>query len=189
LNPLFTGDDVVFDEKLLGTWLEDANDPGRFWEFARFEESSAEGLREILEGGFERIYRLNWTDGEGHKGSFAACLVKLGERRFLDIFPDQFPSGESNPEKMKLPLTAMFFLRCHMFVRVDSLGDQLKVHAIDDDGFKKFVEAEPKAVTYATTEGGSVLTASSKELQAFVTKYVDDERLFTVDMTLTRKSK
>jgi len=44
LNPLFTKEDIVFDEKLLGTWLDDANDPGAIWEFARFEENPAKNL-------------------------------------------------------------------------------------------------------------------------------------------------
>ena len=34
-----------------------------------------------------------------------------------------------------------------------------------------------------------VLTASTAELQTFMTKYADDERLFPSDLTLTRKSK
>jgi hypothetical protein len=189
LNPLFTKETIVFDENLLGTWLEDSNDAGApwVWEFARFEESAAQGLPEELQGDFKRIYRLTLTHQDGPQGkwSLAACLVKLGERRFLDIFSDWFLSGESDLEKMYNPL---FFLRSHSCVRVDAIGAQLKIAITLDESFKKLVEAEPKAVAYALTERGPVLTASTKELQAFVTKYADDERLFR-PVTLIRKDK
>jgi hypothetical protein len=189
LHPLFTKDDIVFEEKLLGAWVGDANDSGTLWEFTRFEESSAGNLPKDLQSEFKRVYRLNIADKEGHKGVLAACLVKLGDRLFLDIFPDQFPSGESDIEKVKLMFNAFFYLPSHTFVRVDAIGDQLKIHFTDDDEFKKLVEAEPKAVEYAATEEHPVLTASTKELQAFVTKYADDQRLFPHELTLGRKSK
>ena len=188
LNPLFTKETIVFDENLLGAWVEDSNDPGTFWdwEFARFEESSAKGLPKELQSEFKRVYRLNLTNKEGRKWVLAACLVKLGDRRFLDIFSDQFPSGESDVQKM---YNALFLLRSHSFIRVDAIDDQLKMGMTFDGEFKKLVEAEPKAVPYASTERGPVLTASTKELQAFVTKYADDERLFLGGMILTRKNK
>jgi hypothetical protein len=131
---------------------------------------------------------MNWTDREGHKGSCAACLVKLGDRRFLDIFPDRFPSGESDPNTMKLGLNAVFFFPCHMFFRVDVVGDQLKIGITHADGIAKLAESEPKGAAYATTDRGLVLTASTKELQTLVTKYAQDERLF-VSITLVRKAK
>jgi len=189
LHPLFAKDDIVFDDKLLGAWLGDANDPGTSWEFSRFEESAAAYLPKELQGEFKRVYRLNLANKDGQRGALAACLVKLADRRFLDIFPDQFPSGESDMEKMKLGFNAFFYLPCHTFVRVDAVGDQLKIHFTDDDELKKLVEAEPKAVAHTVTEEHLVLTASTKELQAFVVKYADDKRLFAHELVLARKSK
>jgi len=189
LNPFFTEENIIFDEKLLGAWTGDANDPNLSLEFARVEENSAGDLPRELQGVFEPIYRMTLFDKRNGKGVLIACLVKLGDRRFLDVFPDRFPSGESDPEKMKLAFNASFFLRCHTLMRVDTIGDQLKVHLMDDEGFKKLVEAEPKGVAYAMTEEGPVLTASTKELQAFVTKYADDKRLFALEGTFVRKNK
>jgi len=69
LNPLFMKENIVFDEKLLGTWFEDSNDPGTSWdwEFTRFEESAAKGLPEELQSEFKRIYRLNLTNMDSEK--------------------------------------------------------------------------------------------------------------------------
>jgi hypothetical protein len=51
------------------------------------------------------------------------------------------------------------------------------------------VAAEPNAVRHEMVEDRPVLTASTSELRAFVTKYAGDERLFPSEVTLTRKEK
>jgi hypothetical protein len=155
----------------------------------RLEEDVAERLPPALRDQIQKCYRVTITDDKDRKGSFAACLVKLQDRLFLDILPDKFPAGEQNPEKMKLAYNAFFFLPVHSFVRVSSIGDQLKVRLTDDEGFKKLLEAEPKAVKYDMIDERPVLTASTAELQAFMAKYADDERLFPNELTLIRKSK
>jgi hypothetical protein len=185
LNPLFTKETIVFDENLLGTWLPDANGPSMSLEFARFEERSAQDLPKELQSESKRVYRLHLFEGN-RKHVLVACLVKLGERRFLDIFPDQ---SESDRENRKLGSYESFFLPCHMFMRVDAIGDEVNVHPMNDEGVKKLVEAKPRAVAYATTEEGPVLTASTKELQAFVTKYADDKWLFALEGTFVRKAR
>lgn len=189
LHPLFTKDDIVFDEKLLGVWVEDVNDPDASWEFARITEEEAESLPDDLKSEFKRAYRLNIVDDEGHRGSLAACLVKLGNRTFLDVLPDTLPSGERDIEKAKLLYNAFLFLPAHTFLRVDSIGDQLKMRFTNDDEFKKLIEAEPQAVKFTEVNDRFVLTASTKELQAFVTKYADDSRLFSSELALARKNK
>ncbi len=189
LHPLFTKETITFEEKLLGIWVENSDKPGITWDIVRLEAAAAERLPVELRDQAEKCYRLNVVDDKGHKGSFAACLVKLQDRLFLDVLPDKFPSGEQDAEQMKLSYNAFFFLRVHTFVKVDSLGDQLKVRLTDDDGFKKLLEAEPKAVKHDVVDDHPVLTAATDELQAFVAKYADDDRLFANEVTLTRKSK
>jgi len=189
LHPLFTKDTMVFEEKLLGTWVEDSNKPQVTWEFARLEEGVAERLPPVLQDQIQKCYRVTITDDKDRKGSFAACLVKLQERLFLDLLPDKFPAGEQDPEKMKLAYNAFLFVPVHTFVRVNSIGAQLKVRLTDDEGFQKLLEAEPKAVRYDTIDDRPVLTASTEELQTFMAKYADDQRLFPSELTLTRKGK
>ncbi len=189
LHPLCTKETIAYEEKLLGTWVEDANQPEVTWEFAHLEQNAARLLPADLRDALDKCYRLNIADKDGRKGSFAACLVKLQDKLFLDVLPDRFPSGEQDPEQMKLVYNAFFFTPVHSFARVSSIGDQLKIRLTDDDGFKKLLDAEPKAVKYDVIDDRPVLMASTEELQAFVTKYADDERLFPSEVTLTRKSK
>jgi hypothetical protein len=189
LRPLFTKDTIVFEEKLLGTWVDDSNQPQIVWEFAPLEENAAERLPAEMRETIQKCYRVNVIDDKGRKGSFAACLVKLQDKLFLDVLPDKFPSGERDAEQMKLAYNAFFFVPVHTFVRVSAIGDQLKVRLTDDEEFKKLLKAQPKAVRFDMIDDRPVLTASTADLQAFLAKYADDERLFPSDLTLTRKSK
>ena len=188
LHPLFTRDTIVFEDQLLGTWVEDSNRPQVTWEFARLEDDAAERLPPAMRDEIQKCYRLNVRDDQGRRGSFAACLVKLHDRLFLDVLPDKFPSGRQQTEQMPLAYNAFFFIPVHTFVRIESIGAQLKVCLTDDEEFKKLLAAEPNAVKYDTLDDRPVLTASTAELQAFVTKFADDKRLFPTDLTLTRKS-
>lgn len=189
LQPLFTRDKLVFAEELLGIWAEDANKPQVTWEFARLEEEAAERLPGVLRDEAQKCYRVRITDSEDRKGVFAGCLVKLGDRLFLDLVPDKFPSGEHDPEHMALIYNAFFFLRVHTFMRIDIAAGRLTIRLTDDEAFKKLVEAVPKAVKHDVIDDHPVLTAAAEELQAFVTKYADDERLFANELALVRKSK
>ena len=77
LQPLYTAQTLTFDERLLGSWVEDANGeehvavlttcPGR-------PERPSDVLRE-----HNRVYRLMVQNGP-QKGIFTACLVKLDDR-------------------------------------------------------------------------------------------------------------
>jgi hypothetical protein len=192
LHPLFTKENLVFDEKLLGTWVDDPNESDNTWQFARLDEAAAGNLADEFREDFGKFYRLNVTskrNNEVHRGSLVACLVKLEDRMFLDVFPDQFPSGEQDVEKLPLLYNAFFFVPVHTFLTMEFAGDQLKLRLTDDEKFAKLLEAEPGAVKHETLDDRPILTASTKELQAFVLQHVGDERLFADEVILTRKSK
>jgi len=186
LLPLYTKETITFEERLLGTWLIDPNKPEDTWEFARLEESAAGCLPADLQDQAAKCYCVNLTI-EKRKASIIACLVKLQDRLFLDFMPSRFPGSEQDLESSDSEVNAMFCLRLHTFARVSFRGDQLMIRLTDDDGFKDLLKAEPKAVEYAMVEKRPILTVSTQDLQAFVTKYADDKRLFTEGEPLCRK--
>lgn len=188
LHPLATQETVAFEEKLLGTWVDEGETSEFTWEFARLEADTAGKLPPEWRDYASQGYRVNVTGEKGEKGTGAAFLVKLRDKLFLDIIPDKFPSGEQDIEATRLPYNALFFLRVHTFVRVASLGDKLTLGLTDDEKFQKLLEAEPNAVKHDTIDDRTVLTASTPELQTFVTKYGADERLFSTVMNLRRKA-
>ena len=174
LHPLYTEKDIVVDKKLCGTWVDDANNPKTIWEFKCIDEP-------------KNAYKLIFTDEEGMKGSFVAHLVKLQNRFFLDIFPSDLPWEPEDPNKMDWPYNSLFLIPAHTFVKIDSIESQLKLRLTLESNMEKLLKENPNAVEHTSVGDRLVLTGSTKELQAFVIKYADDERVFTDQVTLSRK--
>jgi hypothetical protein len=175
LHPLFGEKDVVFNEKLLGTWVDDPNSPETTWDFKRADAN-------------ENAYWLILSDEEGKKGLFVAHLVKLKDKLFLDVYPA--PWEQQDPNKVEWVYNTLFLIPAHTFIKVNSVEPQLKMQLTDDEKMAEFLKADPNAVKFDSLEDGPgkyLLTASTKELQAFVLKYADDSRVFTGLMVYSRK--
>jgi len=174
LHPLYTEKDVVLDKKLYGTWVDDANSPKTTWEFKNIDEP-------------KNAYKLIYTDEDGQKGSFVAHMVKLQNSLFLDIFPSELPWEPEDPNKMDWPYNTLFLIPAHTFVKIDSIEPQLKLRLTLESDMKDLLKENPNAVKHTSVGDRLVITGSTKELQEFVLKYVDDENLFTDQVTLSRK--
>ena len=170
LHPLYCDDTSVFKEKLLGDWTSDPNEPG-FWRFSRAEDD-------------EKAYKLIIHDKDNNKGSFTARLVKLDSRYFLDIFPDEFPCDLEDPNQTDWPYNSIFMIPTHTFLKVDSLVPNMKLRLTQDQPLETLLEDNPGAIDYATINDRTVLTSNTKQLQQFILKYADDERLFPDEMIL-----
>jgi len=177
LNPLSSEKDAVFEDKLLGTWVD--NDSNDTWEFKWPDVS-------------EKAYVLIFSHREDKKelkGSFFARLIKLENKFFFDIYSDDWPIGKlEDPNKIMWPYNSVFFVPVHTFIKIDSFEPELKFRLTDDDKMKELFDKDPNAVKHEFYKDNKfVLTASTKELQAFVLKYVDDNRVFSNEIKLTRK--
>jgi hypothetical protein len=174
LHPLYNDENLVVEKSLTGTWAQDSNS---VWQFS-------------LSDKFKKSYELIYTDKENKKGFFVASLVKLDSKLFLDVWPADFPSGEEkDPNKVIWPYNICFLWPMHTFVKVNSIEPQLKLQLTDNEEMKRFFKEDPNAVRHEVfSDDGLVLTATTKELQAFVLKYAQDNRVFTKEIVLSRKT-
>jgi hypothetical protein len=165
-NALFTDKDLMFDAKLVGTFNGDDNE---VWEFAQ-------------DG--DKKYKLTYTD-KGGKATFQAHLLKIKDRQFLDVALD-----ETAEEDLKINALAWLSMaQAHLFFRVDEIGVSLKMATINPEWLSKYLEKNPKALAHLRRESEKALiTAETKDLQAFVIKHVEGEALFGDPFTLKRKS-
>ena len=88
---------------------------------------------------------------------------------------------------MKWHYNGFFFVPSHTFIKINSIEPQLKMQLTDDEDMGKLLKEDPNAVRHELVEDKPLLTASTKELQAFVLKYADDSRVFSKEIILTRK--
>jgi hypothetical protein len=186
LHPLFTEEKLVFENKLLGKWMDDPNSPKSTWEFKRIEDSKQKDGELNPPKKPEKAYKLILLNNEDNtKGSFYAHLVKLENRLFLDVYPSRIPCAEPDPNEDWL-LNTFFLIPGHSFVIIDSIEPQLKMRWTNQEELKKLLKEEPGAVKHELVEDGIILTASTEQLQQFVLKYADDERVFSEETILTR---
>jgi len=172
LHPLFGEKDVVFNEKLIGTWVDEPNKGDTVWDFKRADAN-------------ENAYRLIFSDKEGKKGLFIAHLVKLKDKLFLDACPA--PWEQQDPNKVQWWYNTLFQIPGHTFIKVNSIEPQLKMQITDDEKMREFLKADPNAIKHEFLDDRPIFTATTKELQAFVLKYADDNRAFTDEIVLNRK--
>src|SRR5687768_7449356 len=149
-NPLYTEKDLVFDDKLLGTWKD--SDDKETWVFEKTGEKS---------------YRLTHTDSDGKKGKFDTHLLKLKGHNFLDLYVTDV--GEKGLECNSLARAML--VPAHLFMRVDDLGDSLKLAAVDPSWVKEYLAKNPTAIAHRKLDDAVFFNAETKDLQAFVTKH------------------
>lgn len=165
LHPLYTKDDVVFDPKLAGQWSQaDSKDS---WKFTK--------------SGLNR-YTLVYTDKEGKAGKFKAALFKLGERRFLDLCPDNETLNQANA-----PAFYAFHLQpMHTLAKVDRIGTTLVMGFMHPQWIEDKLKESPDAIRHEKINKRILLTAPTKDLQAFIRKHAD-AGMFGKPMDLLRE--
>ena len=163
LYPLYTDKDTTFDPAIVGSWVQDNKDST--WHFAKKDNNA---------------YRLIYTDKEGRPGEFEARLVKLDKQMFLDLFPDEPKLPENGYYKFHL-------LRVHTFLKLSLVdGSEMLLAGMNPGWLQEQLASDPDAVRHETVNDTIILTASPKELQAFVAKHGKDEKAFSIVIHLTR---
>ena len=163
LQPLYTDKTTAFDPALVGFWVQDNSDST--WAFVQKETNT---------------YGLTYADKEGKPGQFEARLVKLGDKYFLDLFPE-------DPRQIENAYYKFHLLRVHTFLKMSLDGSTLQLAGLDPGWLKRQLDADPAILRHATVNDMIVLTASPEELQKFVRRHADDKDAFSAVINLTRK--
>ena len=155
LHPLYTEDDLIFEEKLLGKWVKKGS--AETWQFKR------------ADGG--KSYKVVYTDDNGIKGSFDAGLGEINDVMYLNIFPRE-------PELKENDYYKFHILRAHSFIRIERIEPNLVMRVMDPDTLKKMLENDPNLIKHDIVEDRLVLTASTEELQKFMKAHANVKDFF-----------
>ena len=155
LYPLYTDEDLTVDPAVVGTWIDDDD---ATWTLERSSGSS---------------YGLTIVE-DGVSADFSAHLVQLGDLRFLDIYPedDALPDHE-------------FFLfhvvPAHTFWKLSLDDETLRLVGLHMDWLEDELESGAVSVTHSLWGDDNdtiLLTAKTRELQAFVIEYAENAEAF-----------
>jgi hypothetical protein len=179
VNPLYTSKDLVFDPALVGVWSEE-NDK-ETWSFQKAGEKK---------------YLLKHTDDEGQVGEFDAHLLKLGKQLFLDLRVLDPGAKDDDLSMNNWARWTLIIRPGHLFLKVDQISPELQMRVMDPDALEKLLEKNPKAVRHERIrfdprddddKGQIVLTAETKDLQKFILKHMNDEKLFGEPSNLRKR--
>jgi hypothetical protein len=165
LNPIYTDQDLIYDPALVGTWAGDTHEDGG-WTFTRLDEGNT--------------YRLVVKIGKG-AAHFKASLVQLGQRRFLDLFPDEDAHEQALARAGLDDAFRGSYVPGHWIYQVVRLDQELRLAELNDDWVKALLKREPGATPHSRLSedhGRVVLTGSTAELQAFLLRYADSPEAF-----------
>jgi hypothetical protein len=163
LKPFYTEQDLVFEPGLLGQWMQTNSEQGLL-------TNNVIDFKRDGEKGYLMVSISNHEDGQNETNQAVFHLFKLGDQLFLD----SLPMNTHGPE----------FAPLHRLYKVASISPALQMQEMKYDWLTKLLEENPTAVRHEViTERDSenkdstrvVLTASTKELQAFVLQHLSTE--------------
>jgi hypothetical protein len=163
LQPLYTEQDLIFDQNLIGCWSEGSDET---WCFSK-------------QG--EKAYQLVYTDIGGKSGVFEVHLFKVDGQLFMDLLPSAQELKENDFYKFHL-------LPVHTFAHVKQIEPSLQMRLPEPDWLRKLVKADPSAIRHEMIDKVPLVTATTKEMQTFWRRHLDTEGAFGDFSNMQRKA-
>ncbi len=180
LFPLYTVEELIANVDFEGTWTDNE---GGILQIERTLKGNQNPTEEA--GIFPETYTYTYSE-DGKSSSLYAHLIQLGNTTFMDLFPT-----EDYDQEIGNDLLAGNLLPVHTFYKVEISHDQLVIHPYKLEWLDELFEQNRIRISHETIPyyGTSlrVLTATTQELQKFVTKYADDQEAFEEPDILQRK--
>ncbi len=187
--PLYTEKDLFANDILTGEWFESDEQEVKFSE----EESTWTFEHPYInkEKGNERdslSYLLSYKvkDGDQYlESAYDVHLIKLAGQYFLDFYLIDYAEGGGE----NATLNDFHLIPVHTFAKLTVGEDQLKINWFDNDWLEDLIRENKIRIHHEETDDLILLTAKPKELQKFVTKYVNSEEAFKegLEVILQRK--
>lgn len=191
VHPLIPVTQAELLEGLEGRWEAEgerwtfANDPRNFKnpDMSKFHDL---GDGDILE---EKYYMVLYEDINGEDSDtlfFLGTVGEFGGNYFLDLSIFELESRNSNFEDIHL-------FPVHTFSKIEINDGSLAISFFEDDWIKDLITSNRVRIKHEriSSEGPTdrdeiLITASTKELQKFVTKYGNDDEAFDKPIELKR---
>jgi len=172
LHPIFTVNDIVYEEKLLGTWKAKASDDDVL--IAVITNLSAdhsielpEKIAAIKHKGYLVVYK---EKGE-IIGQYIAFLARIGKHLYFDYYPaDRKEDGKIDE------FFSAHFVKMHTCYSVEIINDgSFELNQFDESYVTDLIDKKKIRISHETDPHANiVITASTSELQQYILKYGDD---------------
>lgn len=163
LHPLFHQEDLLVKDELVGTW-KNLGDDGMFVKI----ESSGNSK-----------YEFTLIEGED-TASFEMGLLMLNNQYFIDLYPLEdcsFPAG-GNCDMIELMVRN--YIPIHTFMKLDLADGALTLTEFDNERLIDLFAQNRIRLPHEMINDDEyvVITASTQDLQKFITRYANDDEAF-----------
>ena len=193
LHPIFTIKDIVYEPKLLGTWVtsEDGNKgPDVTTETGQAIITNLAGdntieLPEKIAAIKHKGYLVSFRDKQGNATEqYIAFLARVGQHLYFDYFPADKKGNKTADE-----FFSSHFLKMHTSYRVEISKDgSFELSQLDESHVTKLIDEKKIRISHEKdAKGIIVITASTDELQQYLIKYGDEPGAYTSEKTVFTK--
>jgi len=175
--PLYTEEDLFPNDLLTGEWIDGED---THWSFTHPYKGKKElGIRDSS----SYVLILKTTENDKTKESkFYVHVVKLAGHYFLDFYAEAW-------QDEIVDLATFHMVPIHTFAKLTIENDVLQINWFDHDWLDELIKENKIRIHHEKNDDYILLTAKPKELQKFVTKYINSEKAFENGLaaTLARK--
>lgn len=173
--PLFENEEVRYDPALVGVWnAVPAHAP---------DSTNSDGKITISQAPFMgNTYMVEFDTHDEVPGRFIAQIGFIGTNRFFQMVPQRPDCIHAKS------LFGGHFIQAWSFWKVNLNGDRMSLYDMNEPWLDDMLKAKKLEIKHEQQKGGFiVLTASAKELKAFILKYDTEPGFYMEEMTFSRQ--
>jgi len=201
LHNLATYKTVVSDNRITGNWRHDdmtmkieTIPTSYFFKKLTSAKVNGEEKKSVYDSKEDSLlysisYIIDFTKNN-YRYYMACCLTRIGD----DLYADMQPlSAESVNKSTTSDIDDLFsggsYTSTHSIAKLIFRSGELELRILNDDFIKEQLNNGNAAVRYEKEDlfATTLITASSDELRQFLSKYGNDERLYSSKNTITLK--
>ena len=177
LYPLFTEKDLVFEPALLGSWSKTSDNSVMIFEKSTPPDfKDRPSLQPLANKSYIVTIKENIDDREKTKdhlddfliSRFIACLTRLGNGLYLDMYPVETPTQKQYNNFYK-----QHYIGLHSLYRIQIKNDHsFDMGQLKEDYLENLINKKQIRIPYEIGYNGFyIITASTEQLQQYVLKY------------------
>jgi hypothetical protein len=175
LFPLYTKDDIVYDDRIVGSW--DGGDNG-IWVIEKLEHHPFSGFMDPQwtepdedsdpDNIFYKLTVYDTEDPDTLKAEFIMHLLELDGQLYADYYPEDYDLHHD--------FLSWHMIETHNFSKIRISENRLDVRFFDPWFLTEMIENNRIRIDHVKLGENILVTAGTRDLQKFVIKYADDEK-------------
>lgn len=168
LHPFFKAEDKIFEKELIGNWMDGDS---CVWVINANKSSDQFMSPEVLDSTFNVTY---YEDDE--TTILVGTMFELDGEKYVDFVPDP------DEDHCLSDMTSYHHIPVHTLARIEFKNDKVLLFWFGEEWLNKLFDENRVRIAHETVNIGStysrhVLTAPTEELQKFIIKYANEDKI------------